>query len=108
MHPPHCPSWKYEDHTQAGQILPMRCQEIMAALRGGSRDTLSTMVDTRPAHHYTFHELTPPDYDYYAGHYRGEPFECLRFLQVGTQGDSRVGAPPAYVEFHMRELEMAI
>jgi len=46
--------------------------------------------------------------EYYAGHYRGEHFRCLRFYPAGIPSDPRVGSPPSAVVFLMQELSNEI
>jgi len=55
-----------------------------------------------------FRTLTPPGCEYYAGHYRGEPFRCLQFCTVRIPADPRVGAPPSSVYSFMTNLEATI
>ena len=104
MHPPDCPAWEYDTHPQRGAILPLRVSQILVALGSGAMDTLHLATDTREVHRQMFEELVPAGCEYYAGHYRGEPFRCLRFYRVGIQADPRVGALPGSVAFRMREL----
>jgi fido (protein-threonine AMPylation protein) len=104
MHPPDCPSWEYENHPQRRAILPIRVAEVLTDLLSGCIDTQSVATDTREVHHRVFQELTPADCAYYAGHYRGEMFRCLRFCRVGIPSDPRVGVSAEAVAFRMREL----
>jgi hypothetical protein len=55
-----------------------------------------------------FRQLTPANHTYFAGHYRGEPFRCLRYCEVSIPNDPRVGAPPSVVAHWMRELRREI
>jgi fido (protein-threonine AMPylation protein) len=104
MHPLDCPEWEYKDHPNHVAILKRSVSEVLVGLAQGTVDTLSVAVDTRDSHRQTFRELTPHEHDYFAGHYRGENFRCLRYYSVGIQGDPRVGAVPASVDFRMNEL----
>jgi hypothetical protein len=103
MHPPDCPSWEYADHPLRA-IVPNRVEGVLLALANSTIDTLPVAIDTREVHRQIFHELTPANHEYYAGHYRGENFRCLLFCRVMVQADPRVGAPPASVGFRMQEL----
>ena len=104
MHPSDCPNWQYGDYPLRKQVVPVRVSEILVKLRTQELDTLRIAVETRGVHGQIFAELTPPDHDYFAGHYRGEDFRCLRFYQVTVRGDPRVGRPPHSVAFWMQEL----
>src|ERR1035437_7734779 len=99
-----CPSWEYNTDPRHRPILQARVAEILRTLASGDLDTLACPADTREVHQRVFQELTPADCTYYAGHYRGELFKCLRFYEVGVAGDPRVGAPPQSVAYHMRDL----
>jgi len=107
MHPFDCPDWEYEHHTRRATI-PVRIAEILAALATNRKDTLGLAVDARVEHLSIFVDVTPPGCEYYAGHYRGEPFRCLRFYPVGIKSDPRVGLRPVSVDFHMAELSATI
>src|SRR5579863_9317891 len=102
MHPPDCPAWEYENHPKQATI-PARVSEILTALATGHMDTLALATNSRVVHGGVFRELTPAECKYYAGHYRGEQFRCLRFYRVEVPADRRVGAPPESVEFRMGE-----
>lgn len=108
MHPPDCPEWEYNDHPRRRMIVPRRISEILTDLATARIDTLSAVLDTREVHRRVFRELTPTGHGYYAGHYRGEPYRCLRYYPVGVPGDRRVGAPPQSVGFLVRELSAQI
>jgi hypothetical protein len=108
MQPSSCPEWEYNTHPQHGTIVPTRVADLLGDLVRGDLDTRAVVLDTRPAHCRVFREVTPAGYDYYAGHYRGEPFPCLRFLRVGIEGDQRVGAAPESVGFLLGELNTQI
>src|SRR6478609_11642434 len=107
MHPLDCPNWEYENHPQRA-VVRLRIAEIISDLASRRIDTLALATDARPQHLRVFRELVPLGFDYYAGHYRGEAFRCLRYYSVGVQGDDRVGAPPGAVGFLMSELSSAI
>jgi fido (protein-threonine AMPylation protein) len=104
MHPPDCPEWEYTDHPESSRMLPRSVASLLSDLRRGAIDPSSTATDTRTAHLRMFRGLTPPGYDYYAGHYRGENFRCLEFCRVGIRNDPSVGCPPDSVDARMHQL----
>jgi len=104
MHPLDCPEWEYAKEPDWQGVLSQRVPEVLTDLATQKLDTLSVALDTRGVHRRVFQELTPSGYGYYAGHYRGERFRCLRFYPVGIRGDPRVGARPESVAFLLREL----
>lgn len=94
MHPNDCPSnWEYESYSSHDSILASQAAAILAALRRGTLDTLALSSDTRPIHFQLFERLTPATCSYFAGHYRGEHFRCLRYYNVMIPSDPRVGWP---------------
>jgi len=103
MHPYDCPNWEYSQHPDR-HVIPQRVAAILVNLAKGTLDTADVATDTRREHGQIFDGLSPVGYEYYAGHYRGENFKCLRFYPVAVQGDPRVGAYPASVNFLMKEL----
>lgn len=96
MHPADCPNWEYKNHPNYGS-LASRCARILVSLRGGSLQIDRSLRDTRPFHAAMFTGITPANHSYYAGHYRGEAFRCLRHYHVMIQGDPRVGTAPNFV-----------
>lgn len=108
MHPTDCPDWEYDHHPRRAEVLLHVVALLLEELRSGEIDYPSAAKDTRPVHRRLFSALTPPGHEYYAGHYRGEPFRCLRHLSVGIPSDPRVGTPPENVIQHMRLLEESI
>ncbi|MGD0010194.1 MAG: hypothetical protein ABSE93_16815 [Terriglobia bacterium] len=108
MNPLDCPEWEYDNHPRRRVIVPQRVSEVLTDLVTRKIDAWSVAVDTREVHRRVFRELTPAGYEYYAGHYRGEQFRCLRYYPVGVRGDPRVGAPPGSVGFLIRELNAEI
>jgi fido (protein-threonine AMPylation protein) len=104
MYPPDCPrEWNYEQHSNR-PLIAQRIQTFLELLVSGKVDTLAVASDSRPQHQELFTGFTPPECDYFAGHYRGENYYCLRFCPVGIQGDPRVGKPPLEVEVCMAEI----
>lgn len=96
MHPADCPAWEYKNHANYG-TLATRCRGILVSLRTGAVKIDRGLRDTRPFHETMFTGLTPDKCDYFAGHYRGEPYRCLQYLFVMIASDPRVGTPPAFV-----------
>src|SRR5262245_40484758 len=97
-HPPDCPAWDYEHHPQR-HVVPQRVAGILTELVARALDTRTLVADTRVIHRRLFVGLTPDGYDYFAGHYRGEPFRCLQHYRVRVGGDPRVGIPPENVAY---------
>lgn len=108
FHPADCPEWEYENFPGWEDTLLARCSALLLHLRRGQTNTLAASRDTRATHNLTFRGLVPPDCQYFAGHYRGEDGRCLKYYEVGVDGDSRVGAPPGEVWALMQEFETQI
>jgi fido (protein-threonine AMPylation protein) len=103
-----CPdAWSYEQHPRRKK-LKERVADLLARLRSKKIDGLKVARDSRPIHGELFRDLTPPHFPYFAGHYRGEMFRCLATLNVGVQGDRRVGAPAEDVADRVSELEAVV
>jgi hypothetical protein len=66
------------------------------------------LKDTRRVHAPLFSGLTPTDFDYYAGNYRGSSFTCLRNYSVHIPGDPRVGHLPGVVSRSMAEFAVEV
>ncbi len=92
MHPRDCPVWEYRNHSKVG-VLADRCTRMLVSLRNGQVQIDETARDTRISHGLMFSGLTPSTCPYFAGHYRGERFRCLKFYEVQIVGDPRVGVP---------------
>jgi fido (protein-threonine AMPylation protein) len=90
MHPPDCPDWEYKHHRFASAV-GLRCEEILHSLATKKLPIDATLRDTRAVHERMFFNLTPERCPYYAGHYRGEKFRCLRHMKVYHPHDPRVG-----------------
>jgi fido (protein-threonine AMPylation protein) len=86
IHPPDCPEFDYEHHPDRATEMPQRVTRVLVGIRRGTIDTLAAASDTRGVHGVLFSGLTPPGHDYFAGHYRGEDFRCLRCCQVTVGG----------------------
>ena len=108
IHPADCPPFDYEECPERAAILPRQAARLLYCLRTGELDTLGSAADTRDAHLCLYRELTPAGCEYYAGHYRGEPFRCLRNYPVMLPGDPTVGAPPGQVTNLMARLSEEI
>ncbi len=106
MHPPDCdcPAWEYADHPKREIILQERTEDIIVQLYKQQLDFVEHAADTRPIHAYLFSLLVPREQIYYAGHYRGEDFPCLKNYYAGVEGDSQVGFPPFLVEERMEKI----
>lgn len=100
-----CPSWEYEDFPNCDQLLLNRTRSALHILASLSADQLLVLSkDTRTAHAQYFRGLVPPETPYYAGHYRGENFVCLRNYEVQIPSDPRVGHSAQLVAVHMAGL----
>ena len=109
MRPADCPQkWEYRDFPNGASILQNRCAAIIVSIRRGSVPECAIAGDTRSMHRKMFEGLTPPECDYFAGNYRGDPFKCLRHLKVGVAGDSAVGVAPEKVLSDLREFAQAV
>lgn len=107
MHPYDCPGWEYEHHPSRSNVID-EIKRIVTGLGSGHIETRSLIVDSRAVHQTVFQTVTPTDCEYYAGHYRGEAFRCLRHYAVTIPSDPRVGAPAYSVDYLMRELASVI
>jgi len=107
MHPQDCPAFEYSDHPDKSRFFPSAVDAVLRLLQGQA-SPLPLVMDTRPVHAQLFKDLCPAGCEYYAGHYRGEDFRCLRNYRVFIPGDSRVDAPPSRVAHEMRELARLI
>jgi fido (protein-threonine AMPylation protein) len=105
MHPADCPNWEY-DHLPDRAQLRTRSANLLGRLRGGGLDAAGVAADSRPVHGHLFNGLTPPGHDYFAGHYRGEVYRCLQYLNV--QVGAHRGALPDAVGPFMEQLAREI
>jgi len=101
MSPQICPTWEYEDFPDYTSVIQSELKDILIGIRQVKVDTYTEAKNTREFHSKVFHKLTPDCCPYYAGHYRGEDFECLKGYRVSVRGDIRVGFDPAVVEVAM-------
>lgn len=104
MHPPDCPAWEYADYPKRTLILKERTEDILVQLYQQQLDFVENAADSRLIHKYLFCLLVPREYIYYAGHYRGDNFPCLKDYYVGTTGNSSIGLPPFLVEQRMDKI----
>lgn len=104
-HPRDCPEWEYDAHPDRKVVLKQETQRLIIALRRREIDSRACAADTRQVHRSLFVRLTPHGCEYFAGHYRGEDFRCLRFYVVGIRRDPRVGYAPHLVRGYMAEVE---
>jgi fido (protein-threonine AMPylation protein) len=98
MHPPDCPVFEYSNHPRCERVLRAEIPKVLAELRRGVLQTEQLAGDSRAVHGRIFSALTPPGYTYFAAHFRGEDFRCLKFYTVRVASDPRVGYPPQSVE----------
>jgi fido (protein-threonine AMPylation protein) len=105
MHPTDCPRWNYEDHPDSSETILRQLEVVLMHIRSSRDHTLGLVSDTRKLHRQLFAGLTPEGCDYYAGHYRGSDFRCLRHCRVGIKFDPRVGYAPNDVGAAMKRLE---
>lgn len=107
-----CPEWKYKSHPQYNTIGPTRAGEVIGTLSTDRNLSAETAIDTRKAHQRLFRELTPPGHEYYAGHYRGESFPCLKECEVVISNSSGVveheGEPSFRVLMVMRRFSSSV
>jgi fido (protein-threonine AMPylation protein) len=99
-----CPDWEYENHPQRASVAHNIAAVFLKPLARGRIDTMAIAADSRSIHGEVFRDVAPLGYPHFAGHYRGEHLDCLRYYSVGVPGDSRVGAPPSAVFFLMSEI----
>jgi hypothetical protein len=98
-----CPPWEYSSIAGFQEILARNTRGALIRLRQLNADErIQIGKDTRPLHGQYFQGLTPAGFDYYAGHYRGEDFPCLRDHQVQIVGDPLVGHAPYRIADDMR------
>jgi hypothetical protein len=84
-------------------VLARHTRQALIRLRQLNPDEQTRISkDTRPLHRQYFEGLTPAGFEYYAGHYRGEDFPCLKDRQVQIVGDPLVGHAPYRIADDMR------
>lgn len=103
-----CPPWEYSDHPRRVAVLRLESERLLIHLRSGELDSLAAARDTRPIHRRLFEELVPLGHWQYAGHYRGEPVDCLWNYRVFVAGDPRVGYEPNQVLASMERIQALV
>ncbi|MBY5488676.1 Fic family protein [Rhizobium ruizarguesonis] len=101
-----CPgNWEYEHFANSNEYLTSRSTKILQVLRSADNTQKQTFAaDTRMLHAALFSGLTPPQFEYYGGHYRGESYRCLDAYEVQVHGDPRVGHKAATVPMEMLQM----
>lgn len=107
MQPLDCPAFDYSKHPERDRLLLAASVRLLRQLWLNS-PPLPRLTDTRPVHGDLFKGLCPVNYEYFAGHYRGEEYRCLKSYAVGVHGDPRVGYPPERVRGTMADLARSI
>lgn len=102
-----CPPWDYK-RSQKFPALKDSCRTVLEDAASGKYSLSREGHDTRPIHLVMFGDLAPLSAPYYAGHYRGEEFECLRERIVGIPEDPTVGFPPHTVLAAIADLATSI
>ncbi|MDV4183396.1 Fic family protein [Rhizobium brockwellii] len=105
-----CPgNWEYEHVVNFNEYLTSRSTRILQVLRSADNTQKESFAtDTRLLHGALFFGLTPPYFDYYAGHYRGEKFRCLDAYEVQVSGDPRVGHQAVTVPMEMVQMGLQV
>lgn len=91
-----CPPWEYKHHPSASDLVP-RSVQLVLQLRSKTIQAKDVIFDNRPPHKFLFTGLTPEHCPYFAGHWRGEDFRCLRYYNVGIDSDASVGVAAEFV-----------
>jgi fido (protein-threonine AMPylation protein) len=94
VHPKDCPGWEYDDVNGARDLIKGRAAAVLLRLRQDKVECTNTASETRTVHTELFQGLTPARCDYFAGHYRGEDFRCLKNYRVQIAADPMVGRDP--------------
>lgn len=92
--------WDYKNHSTPQQRHD-RCVQVLMDLRSGKFAPLLHAVDTRAVHAQMFAGMTEMGQEYFAGHYRGEPFPYLDRYNITVGNDDRVGADFSVVAAEM-------
>jgi fido (protein-threonine AMPylation protein) len=108
VHPSDCPNWEYADHPKREVILKERTIDVLVQLQGQTIDSLESAADTRLIHGYLFCLLVPREHLYFAGHYRGEDFRCLKSYPVGIERERDIGLHPSRVVETMEQIALRI
>src|SRR4051812_15849517 len=101
-HPTDCPAFEYKNVSGYQATLQARTEQVLKLLRRQTpKQLIACCSDTRGVHRTYFEGLIPAGHPYFAGHYRGENFKCLLYLNVSVRGDPRVGHPAFAVPLMM-------
>src|SRR4051794_35143278 len=99
-----CPDWQYTRYPDHDAFLKARAAAVAARLRKAlPSENEKWCADTRTVHGPYFYGLTPPGFDHYAGHYRGESLDCIDEYEVTIPSDPIVGYPAATVPTVMND-----
>lgn len=85
-----------------------RCIALVADVGSGRVDPIESCSDTRPVHEQMFRGMTDVGDEYFAGHYRGEPFPHLENYNVHIPADNAVGMKAHEVMDCMQKLSQFI
>ncbi|PIG29381.1 Fic/DOC family protein [Janthinobacterium sp. 35] len=97
------PSWEYEEHPH-GHKVEERCSALLVSMHKDISKFERFGVRTLRGHRYVFRGVTPKDYHYFAGNYRGTR-HALREYNVVAGGDKRTGFPALVVPFYMETFD---
>lgn len=95
--------WEYTTHKHASRVED-RCSILLMSMHGDIKKFERFGCCTLRGHRYLFRGLTPKDYRYYAGNYRGT-IGALKAYDVMAGGDPRTGFPAVVVPFYMQQFE---
>jgi hypothetical protein len=103
-----CPNWEYKDFPSHEELLIARSRDALRRTRSPQSVSarINGMKNTRAIHVHFFRDLTPPGFEYYSGHYRGETgYFCLVRYEVKIEGNPLVGYPAREVPLSMKQFE---
>lgn len=96
--------WDYSDHPNRSRVS-RRCKRLERLVQKHPNRFDRYGFDTRPGHRFMFAGMAPPSCPDMVGAYRGSPVPHLANYKVGVPSDDKVGVPPGFVAFTMREFE---
>ena len=85
-------------------LLRLAYESLLTKLRSGAIVLFKAACDEREVHELLFWQLAPANCTYYAGHFRGEEYRCLKHYRVHIQSDTRVGEHPQNVKPRMDDV----